>query len=67
MKLIPFIALAIILSACDRGSHTDAGIEIDTDDIAGVVMSTAGVEAGVWVIAETHDLDTRFIRAVVSD
>ncbi len=63
MKSLTFIALAIVLSACDRGSD----IDIDTDDIAGVVTSSTGVEAGVWVIAETHDLGTRFIRSVVTD
>ncbi len=28
------------------------------DDISGVVKSADGVEAGVWVIAETTDLKT---------
>ena len=42
-------------------------IEIDGDDIAGVVASAAGPEAGVWVIAETADLGTRFVRIVVTD
>ena len=37
------------------------------DDISGVVTSTAGSEAGVWVIAETHDLDTGFRKIVVTD
>ncbi|MDH4124650.1 MAG: carboxypeptidase-like regulatory domain-containing protein [Gammaproteobacteria bacterium] len=40
---------------------------MDADDIAGIVTSTAGPEAGVWVIAETPDLGTRFIRIVVTD
>jgi hypothetical protein len=42
-------------------------IPIDTDDIAGTVRSPNGPEAGVWVIAETTDLPTRFIRIVVTD
>ena len=37
------------------------------DDIAGVVTSTSGLEAGVWVIAETRDLGTRFAKIVVTD
>ena len=37
------------------------------NDIAGRVTSTNGAEAGVWVIAETDDLDTRFARIVVTD
>ena len=40
---------------------------IDNDDIGGVVTSTKGPEAGVWVIAETTDLPTRFARMVVTD
>ncbi len=44
-----------------------AGIEIDADDIGGTVTSAAGPEAGVWVVAETTDLPTRFIRIVATD
>src|SRR3954468_20555679 len=35
--------------------------------ISGVVRSTQGAEAGVWVIAETKDLPTNFIKIVVTD
>jgi hypothetical protein len=42
-------------------------VEIDADDIGGVVTSAAGPEAGVWVIAETDGLGTRFARIVVTD
>jgi hypothetical protein len=42
-------------------------VSIDADDIAGVVRSVAGTEAGVWIIAETESLGTRFARIVVSD
>jgi len=31
------------------------------------VKSTEGPEAGVWVIAETDDFDTRFASIVVTD
>src|SRR5580704_1995601 len=40
---------------------------IDADDIGGVVTSRFGPEAGVWVIAETSDLGTRFAKMVVTD
>ncbi len=40
---------------------------IDADDIGGVVAGPNGPEAGVWVIAETSDLQTRFARIVVTD
>jgi hypothetical protein len=35
--------------------------------ITGVVRSSQGPEAGVWVIAETKDLPTNFIKIVVTD
>lgn len=35
--------------------------------IRGVVSSAGGSEAGVWVIAETNDLDTIFRKIVVTD
>src|SRR5579859_334457 len=42
-------------------------VPIDSDDIGGVVTSSNGPEAGVWVIAETHDLPVRYIKIVVTD
>ena len=42
-------------------------VAIDADDIGGVVRSAAGPEAGVWVIAETADFQTKFRRIVVTD
>src|SRR5882724_6587350 len=42
-------------------------IVVDPDDIGGVVTSSKGPEAGVWVIAETTDLATKFSRTVVTD
>jgi hypothetical protein len=44
-----------------------ASIAIDADDLGGVVTGPKGPEAGVWVIAETTDLPTRFARIVVTD
>jgi len=37
------------------------------NDISGVVSGPNGPEAGVWVIAETTDLPTKFARIVVTD
>ena len=42
-------------------------VTIDPDDIGGTVTSANGPEAGVWVIAETTELPTRFARIVVTD
>ena len=40
---------------------------VDPGTIAGVVTGSAGPEAGVWVIAETGDLPTKFRKIVVTD
>jgi len=40
---------------------------IDTDDIGGVVTGANGPEAGVWVIAESVELPTKFAKIVVTD
>src|SRR3982750_2765405 len=43
-------------------------VAIDKDDIGGVVRNPSGQpEAGVWVIAESHDLAVRYIKIVVTD
>jgi hypothetical protein len=42
-------------------------VAIDADDLGGVVTSAKGPEAGVWVIAETSDLPTKFVKIVVTD
>src|SRR6202023_21862 len=44
-----------------------AAVSIDSDDIGGVVTGPNGAEAGVWVIAETTDLPTKFSKIVVTD
>ena len=40
---------------------------VKANEIGGVVSSSKGPEAGVWVIAETTDLPTRYIKEVVTD
>jgi hypothetical protein len=42
-------------------------VKASANDIVGVVTSRFGREAGVWVIAETKDLATRFAKIVVTD
>jgi hypothetical protein len=44
-----------------------AVVAIDSDDIGGVVTGPSGPEAGVWVIAETTDLPTKYAKTVVTD
>src|SRR5712691_7623851 len=40
---------------------------IKNNSIRGVVRSSKGPEAGVWVIAETKDLPTKLVKIVVTD
>ena len=56
-------------SQTDAGLQTpDAGsVQIESNDIGGTVTGPGGPEAGVWVIAETHDLGTRYAKTVVTD
>jgi len=63
------IALAMVVgSGIVRAQQgTAPQVTIDNDDIGGVVRSPNGPEAGVWVIAETGDLATKFTRIVVTD
>ena len=60
------LAFASPASLCAQPAPS-ATVAIDADDIGGVVTGTNGPEAGVWVIAETTDLPTRFTRSVVTD
>ena len=46
---------------------TDPAIRLGDSDLGGVVTSAHGPEAGVWVIAETTDLPTKFAKIVVTD
>ena len=50
-----------------RGQTAPAVVAIGTTDIGGTVTSPHGPEAGVWVIAETTDLPTKFAKIVVTD
>ncbi|MDF2773343.1 MAG: hypothetical protein K0S86_2838, partial [Geminicoccaceae bacterium] len=59
---------ALLLPSSSQGAQPGQGApRIDRDDIAGVVTGARGPEAGVWVIAETSDLPTKFARIVVTD
>src|SRR5204863_2692407 len=47
--------------------NTASVVTIGDSDIGGVVTTTKGPEAGVWVVAETTDLPAKFARIVVTD
>ena len=44
-----------------------ASVSVGSTDIGGVVRSPNGPEAGVWVIAETTGLPTKYAKIVVTD
>src|SRR5947209_7227239 len=48
-------------------TQTKAEASIGAADIGGRVAGPNGAEAGVWVIAETTDLPTKFAKVVVTD
>jgi hypothetical protein len=64
-------ALAVLLlTACQSPLtyfQAETDIRVGYDDLGGTVKSAGGPEAGVWVIAETTDLPTRFTKIVVTD
>ena len=68
---VAVIALAGVLAApparLSAQQSTPPGVTVGATDIGGVVRSASGPEAGVWVIAETTDLPTKFARMVVTD
>jgi hypothetical protein len=66
MKLTQFFYAALVAATFTIHGQ-QAQIRIDNDDIGGVVTGNKGPEAGVWVIAETTDLPTRYIKIVVTD
>src|SRR5881296_51430 len=71
MKTLTRVGLVILVTLClaipggavqgQRNAATPTGY------ITGVVRGSQGPEAGVWVIAETKDLPTNFIKIVVTD
>ena len=61
------MGLAALLLWGVAASSAEPKPRIAATDIAGTVTSAHGAEAGVWVIAETHDFQTRFAKIVVTD
>src|ERR1700680_1292715 len=65
------IVLAVLLAATLAGLRAaqlkGEPVRVGNADVGGVVSSAKGAEAGVWVIAETTDLPTKFVKIVVTD
>ena len=64
MTIAGFILLA---TRFPQKSSPNRAVNVGATDIGGVVTSAKGPEAGVWVIAETTELPTKFARIVVTD
>lgn len=72
LSSVAAIAMAAFASTVPAQLHAKPAAAAETvavhkTDIGGVVSGPHGPEAGVWVIAETHDLPTRYAKIVVTD
>ena len=61
------VGLLLVSRSPTRAQQAGSVIPIDNDDLGGIVTGPKGPEAGVWVIAETSDLPTKFAKIVVTD
>ena len=63
------IGIAVFLAAWPArlSAQPITAVSIGGNDLGGVVTSAKGPEAGVWVIAETTELPTKFAKIVVTD
>jgi hypothetical protein len=62
--VVAFVGVSLTPTSARQAARS---VELDADDIGGVVTSSKGPEAGVWVIAETTDLPTKLAKIVVTD
>jgi cytochrome c5 len=70
LKIVASLIGLVSLAAMGRAhaaSRPVAPPKVGPNSIGGTVASPAGPEAGVWVIAETFDRPTRFVKVVVTD
>ena len=69
-RLVVLGGLLVAIGTMAPAAHAqrlDATVTVGSSDLAGVVTSPKGPEAGVWVIAETTDTPTRYTKIVVTD
>jgi len=66
MKLLTAAGVGAI-AVLYAGASSAATVELSAHDIGGQVTGDKGPEAGVWVIAETRDLPTKYAKVVVTD
>ena len=61
------VALAFVFAFVARAPSAERAAESGRNSLQGTVTGPKGPEAGVWVIAETKDLPTKFAKIVVTD
>ena len=68
LSFVRILSVALLAAPLLQGSTLlAANVKISPKDIGGQVIGDHGPEAGVWVIAETRDLPTKFAKIVVTD
>src|SRR5437868_6348474 len=65
--VLPLVLGAGLVGVVAQQGAATPAVKINDVSIGGVVTSAKGPEAGVWVIAETKDLPTKFAKIVVTD
>jgi hypothetical protein len=63
------VAIAALAMACSNSASAQqkTALNVAADAIGGQVIGPNGPEAGVWVIAETSDLPTKYAKMVVTN
>ena len=64
---VALLSTAMVCRPLPASAQATTAPAIDSDDIGGVVTGPNGPEAGVWVIAESLELPTKFAKMVVTD
>jgi hypothetical protein len=67
MRLKQVMAGAGLAALLHGSPALAAAVDISTHDIGGQVVGEKGPEPGVWIIAETRDLPTKYAKVVVTD
>jgi len=67
MAILLVVLLAAALARIGAAQVKSETVRVGSADLGGVVTSSKGPEAGVWVIAETTELPTKFVKIVVTD
>ena len=61
------LAAFVGLAPASVSAQPATAVTVGAADLGGVVTGKNGPEAGVWVIAETTDLPTKYAKIVVTD